>query len=337
MNSRRFWPRLALVALTLLPLTLTGCLRYAVDGEIRRDNTISGSFIFALKSELVDRLFGGEAPYLAELKKQLNAEPMKRKLLVPMKPNRGRVNLEVYRSGDLVGYRQHFDRVPFAELDPERVVIDRNQRRFIVDVDADLIGFADLNLGVAPGGESSPAATPSPGGGPRVRIGDELADRGAADGGTEGPDAGVVDADDVVAGQLRSKGIDPDTVIGDQAPQLSLRLSFPGEVISTNGDVDGRSVSWRLSLDDTRTLHVSAWDFPPKRSWTTELFLTICGLGGLGLLFQVLRFRRRRRSMHGRGTAGFSSEPAPLPLGFAGLPSLGGDDDAASTPRRVGE
>ncbi len=314
MTARLASRRVNFLALVVLPLALTGCMRYTVEAEIHRDETISGSFIFAVKSEFVDRLFGGEARFLPELRKQLTADSGELKLLVPMKPTRGDVSLSEYRSGDLVGYRQRFEGVPLAGLDRSAIRVRHVNGRFIVDVAANVIGLGDLQLGRKPGDNADATGSERP------SSPDETKDDAAKD---------------IVADQLRSEGVDPDTVIGDQRPDLRIRLTFPGEIIATNGTVDDRSVSWRLTFDDKRTLHVSAWDSPRNRSWLPQLVLAICAVGGLGVLYQLIRYRLRRR-----GTAAqLPAEAQPPSLGFAGLPTLGGDSEKDRSPSqgRVGE
>lgn len=314
MPARPTRRRAALLALVVLPLALTGCVRYAVDAEISRDNTISGSFVFAAKTEFVEELFENETRFLSELKKQLTADTSESRLLVPMNPARGNVSLSEYRSGDLVGYRQRFDAVPLAELDPSVIRVRHVDDRFIVDMSADVIGLGDLQWERGFDDDSD----------------GDSADSGSLSGGA--PRSGLPDeAEDLVAEQLRSEGVDPETVIGDQAPELRIRLTFPGDVISANGTVDDRSVLWQLKFDDTRNLHVSAWDSPRHRSWLPQLFLAICALGGLGVVYQLLRHRLRRR----RGSGGLRAEPELESPGFAGLPTLGGDAEAAG-PRPGG-
>jgi|GEM_PF-7124663 hypothetical protein len=286
-----------LLAVIALPLLLTGCVRYTVDAQINSNDTISGSFVFALSKEAIAQTYDNETQYLAELKKYLVAEPGSgdSELLVPPRPKDGEVTLSVYRVGKMLGYRQRFDRVPLSELEPSLISVRHVDRRFIVDVKATFLNSEKLEGPLRAGSETAaPPSTPPSG-----------------------------DATGQLAEQLRSQGVDPDLVLGDNRPDLRMQLSFPGEIIAGNGAVEGRTVVWKLTLGNTSDLHVSAWDSPRNRSWSTQLFLAICAVGGLGVLYQLIRYRLRRRG----AAAGLPAEVEPPPLGFAGLPSLGGDGE----------
>ncbi|PZS10801.1 MAG: hypothetical protein DLM55_03145 [Acidimicrobiales bacterium] len=301
-----------LAMLTVLLICLTGCMRYTIDGKINSDGTISGSFIFALSKATVGELFGSEGSYLAELRRQLT-QPVSAggsKFLVPPQLKHGTVNIAVYRSGDLLGYRQHFDRVPLRELDRSTFKASHTNGRFIIDIHSnfiDLQKFQDSLRDTSAAARSSsppPSAAPRPTTNPSTQLSDEL----------------------------RSQGVDPETVIGSRKPDLKIRLEFPGQIISANGNVHDRSVSWELSLNSRSVLHVSAWDAPRHRFWLWEAFFGVCAIGAAYVLYQLLRLWVRRRS----GAAVLQPEPEPRSLGFAGLPILG-DNVSAHEPGSTGK
>ncbi len=301
-----------LAMLAVLLVCLTGCMRYTIDGKIDSDDTISGSFIFALSKATVGELFGSEGSYLAELRRQLTQPGGAdgSKFLVPPRPKHGTVNIAVYRSGDLLGYRQHFDQVPLHELDRSTFRASHTDGRFIIDIHSNFIDLQKFQDSLRAAGAAARSSSPPPSAAPRPTV---------------NPSAQLSD-------ELRSQGVDPETVIGSRKPDLKIRLEFPGQIISANGDVNDRRVSWELSLNSRNVLHVSAWDTPQHRSWLWQVFFGVCAIGAAYALYQLLRRWVRRRS----GAAALQPESELRSLGFAGLPTLG-DNISSNEPGSTSE
>jgi len=75
---------------------------------------------------------------------------------------------------------------------------------------------------------------------------------------------------------------------------VSISVTFPGDVVEHNGDLDGRTVTWRAGFDDVTEMHavaeeggsgVSVW------AWVTLAVLAAALLGGL-----VITRRRREEA-----------------------------------------
>jgi hypothetical protein len=115
-------------------------------------------------------------------------------------------------------------------------------------------------------------------------------------------------------------------VRSDATADVRIRLTFPGDVIRSNGEIDGRSVTWHPKLGDTTTLTAEAH----ATSATPLKFLIGGGVAGLLLiiclvvLLLVLRRRRRSRSSYAGPSPGYPppapGSPYPPPQGGYGAP-----------------
>ncbi|MGH3429897.1 MAG: LppM family (lipo)protein [Mycobacteriales bacterium] len=303
---------LGVVALTLgMTMSLTGCFRYHVEAEIHRDDTISGSFVLAFETSFVNAVYGDEGRFLADLKQQFTKakKPSNSGLLIPPRPRRGRSKLSVYRTKGLLGYKQTFSNIPFSELEQQFFRIRHVNKRFIVDINAAVLDSGILERAITEQTQQTATAQldSQPSGGPLDS------------------DAGNKEFEDT----LRQQGIDPNTAFDPDNLDVRIWLSFPGGIISSDGDSHGRSTQWQLKLDSGRNLHASAWDAPQHKSWLLEIFFGLCAIGLAVMVFQFLRYLVRKRSSRPK----LAPEPEHHSLGFAGLPTLGGDaEDASSQP-----
>lgn len=71
------------------------------------------------------------------------------------------------------------------------------------------------------------------------------------------------------------------TVATDELGELYVRMTFPGEIVSTNGVIDEltNTISWRLRAGEPNQIRASVLSPPPSSWWIWGL-----GLGGVGLL-----------------------------------------------------
>lgn len=306
-SGHRLCHRVVTVALLAgMVFALTGCFRYTVDGEIHRDGTLSGTFVFALKQENAVKLYGAEQTFLNLLRTGLENSTGAGgpEGLVPGKPSKGKVELRVYRSGDLVGYEQRFTGIPIGDLNPKTLTIRHRDSRFIVDINVD---FLDPN---ALKQDSRPERT------------------------SPAPSKDTTELQRDLENRLRGEGVDPDLVLGKGSPDLQVRLRFPGEIISANGTVSGRTVTWRLVLGKQKSLHASAWDKPERSWWWVYLIVVVVAAWPTYLVLRWLGRRlrgwwlRRRERRPGR----LPPEPEKIDLGFEGLPALGEPDEGEPAP-----
>jgi hypothetical protein len=302
---------LGVVALALgMMMSLTGCFRYHVEAEIHRDDTISGSFVLAFETSFISAVYGDEGRFLTDIKQQFAKakKPSDSGLLIPPRPRGGRSKLNVYRAKGLLGYKQTFSNIPFSELEQQFFRIRHVNKRFIVDINAAVLDSGVLERAIT---EQAQQATAQLGSQP---TGDQ-------------PDGDAANKE--FEDKLRQQGIDPDTAFDPDNLDVRIRLSFPGGIISSDGDSHGRSTQWQLKLDSGRSLHASAWDAPRHKSWLLEIFFGLCAVGLAAMVFQFLRYLVRKRGSHVK----LAPEPEHHSLGFAGLPTLGGDvEDAPSQP-----
>jgi hypothetical protein len=122
-----------------------------------------------------------------------------------------------------------------------------------------------------------------------------------------------------------SGGGDPRVDIGalTKTAAATVRITFPGKVLSANGDITGKSVTWRPAFGERTTLAAEADDGrpvaapPSRRSEGSSPWLS-AGLAGAAavailalLIWALLAHRRRRRLVRALGPGGVA-EPAEL-------------------------
>jgi hypothetical protein len=101
------------------------------------------------------------------------------------------------------------------------------------------------------------------------------------------------------------------TAPGTGGGELRLALTFPGEVIETNGDKDGSSVTWRLAFGQRVTLTATAKDHGAKAvSPLDRLLFTLATLSALALLVAVAITLLARRQHRHRPSAIERAAPA---------------------------
>jgi hypothetical protein len=262
----------------LVALLLTGCLRYQVDLTVSSDERVSGTVVFAIKTSdpNLARSGGGIPEDL-----------------------RGKVTSEPYRQDGYLGERVTLHELTFAET--ERLFVSASRAR-----------------GARPG--ASPAASPSPG---------ATGTRPGPGGATPGPSAtpnptatgsapGPTTTGDVPENHstfsfrregdrvhVRGETTFPFFAFGGAGTNFQARitLTFPGDVVSTNGRQDGRSVTWEVSPDRPTRIDAVAQLSTTGPAW---LMWAVAGGGGLVVLVLVgtlVWLARRRRAAVPAGAA----------------------------------
>ncbi|MEP6695334.1 MAG: hypothetical protein ABJA34_00485 [Pseudonocardiales bacterium] len=95
-------------------------------------------------------------------------------------------------------------------------------------------------------------------------------------------------------------------------PELRIKMTFPGEVLTSNGTINGRSVTWHPKLGQRTLLSAEA-----RTTAVIPKLLAIAG-GVVGLLLVIglvvlLVLRRRRRVREA-----YAGQPAYAPAGYGG-------------------
>jgi hypothetical protein len=124
-------------ALTLLALLLSACIKLDMDVEVAANDTVSGTVIFAVRSELLD-LAGGTGS-IGDI---LGSE-------APLPEGVEGVTQERYEDDEFTGQQFTFDAVPLAQFnqneDPDALRIERQGDEFLVS------GVLDLTSGALSG------------------------------------------------------------------------------------------------------------------------------------------------------------------------------------------
>ncbi|MDP9241338.1 MAG: hypothetical protein M3O55_11990 [Actinomycetota bacterium] len=136
-------------------------------------------------------------------------------------------------------------------------------------------------------------------------------------------------------------------------PELRIKLTFPGEMLKSNGEIDGRSVTWHPRLGQTTELTAEA-----RSTAVIPKLLAIAGgvvglllVIGLILLLLVLRRRRRARAAYATPAGypaggydpayqgGYGGQPpaqpaywGPAPAGNTGSSPWQGPSDGYASP-----
>jgi hypothetical protein len=121
----------------------------------------------------------------------------------------------------------------------------------------------------------------------------------------------VVDGEVDFSGVADQPGIDPEAI--SKGWNVTVRITFPGEVQFANGEIDRRTVTWRPVYGHKTSLTAGAEDQPPsgftmpdlRKFSGPALLLLIAGAVGEVLVVTVaaLLVRRRRAQAQGRQAA----------------------------------
>lgn len=231
-----------LAAFGALAVLLTACLKLDMDIEVASDNTVSGTVIFGVQSELAE-LAGGQIEDLFTD--------------APLPSDVPGVSAEEYEDDEFVGQRFIFDAVPLDRFnsgeDPDQLRIERDGNVFRVS------GALDLTTG-----EEATGPT----------------------------------------------GFDPSEFL--EGAELRISITFPGEVTSSNGQIDGDTVTWVPEIGDRIELEATANATGGGGGTTTALLVAGAAAVILAVVIGVLMARRRRSSAVGPG-AGPEAGPEEMP------------------------
>ncbi len=234
--------RVAMVA--ALALLLTGCLKLDMDLQIRSDDTVDGSVVFAINKDVLELtggsaedLLGGETPFPSDVEG---------------------VTTEEYDDGEFAGQRFGFDGVPIGVFvsdpnDPEALSIVRDGDTFEVS------GVFDLSQGAT---------------------------------GATGP----VDAQQFF-----------------ESAEIRIAITFPGEVIESNGEVDGNTVSWAPKFGERVEIQATGSAIEGAGSSSNTLLYVLIALGIVAVIaiaVVVVMMSRRKGPEAGAAAPGEVAPPA---------------------------
>jgi hypothetical protein len=147
--------------------------------------------------------------------------------------------------------------------------------------------------------------------------------------------SGVLDLSTGVTGT--TGGLDPEQFL--QGAQLRVRITFPGEVTSSNGQVDGNTVTWEPEVGERLELQATASAIDSGGSSNLTMWLIIGGaiLLAIIVIAVVLSQRRKRPPAAGDGAApeAVTAPPSPAPMSPSGTetaPSAGAPAPPSAPP-----
>lgn len=177
--------KLALFA-TLAVIALSGCLRFSADLALAEDDTVTGSFVVAVKEGTGENFEMSDRAMAEDIWSDYRAASTLEN-----------VKIRDYKADGFAGIKVSFSDAPLAAFAPA----------------ADAWGIS--------------------------RVGDEFVVSGPSNGSTTAPDGAATDgtaAEGAFTGDLSQL----------EGAELTVSITFPGEVTSSNGQVSGRTVTWNL-------------------------------------------------------------------------------------------
>jgi hypothetical protein len=261
----------AVVAL-LATVLLGGCLKLDADFTVSDDDTVAGTFVFAVDKQLL-ALTGQDASSLTEqVQSGLETDA----------PTAGTISAEPYEDDDFVGATVTFSDVPLddfnvpgAEGPGDALTITHDGDEFQVS------GQLDFELGELPGGE----------GGPNI-----------------------------------------DELLASSEPELSIALTFPGEVTSANGSIDGCTVTWEPSLTEPTSFEATADDSGGCTESIKWWAWILIGLGVLVLIGGIVAIVRTIKKEKARRPSSQPTGPAAAASGAAATAASAEELPPESTP-----
>ncbi|MGZ8625229.1 MAG: LppM family (lipo)protein [Actinomycetota bacterium] len=137
--------------------------------------------------------------------------------------------------------------------------------------------------------------------------------------------SGVLDLA-AASGASGLSGIDPGTFL--QGAQLQIRITFPGEVTETNGEVSGTTVTWIPEVGERLELEATASAIGGGGDSNTTLFLIIGAVVVvLAIVVVIVLMQRRKKpavAAAGADGTGATAPGAPLQSGEP-TPPVGGE------------
>jgi hypothetical protein len=240
---RRRWRTVAKVAAVgALALLLTSCLKLDMRLELKSDNTVGGSIIFAVDKQVLDLTGASAEDILGSA--------------APLPSGAPGVTSKDYDDGKFVGKEYAFDAVPLDEFagdpsDPDSLSIVREGDLFKV--------------------------------------------------------SGVLDLSQGVTGATGLSGVNVEDLFA--SAQISISITFPGEVKSSNGTVSGNTVTWTPKFGDRLELQATGSAVASGGSSSIVMWVLI-GAGVILLLIIVFVLLSRRGKGGTPAAVGFEGAPA---------------------------
>lgn len=267
----------ATLAVALL-VALTGCMKLDFEATISSDDTVSGRMNFGVEKAVLAFTQQSEDEFIEELMDQAESGAAEREglSLFDREPDEGDVSYEPFKTDDYVGITYNFEDIPLDELDSEDFSLEHKGDKYILDATLDL---TDENISSA-----DPSATPGVTPDPSPSESSDFGDFG--------------DTSELFANA-----------------EIDFKFTFPGEVLESNGDINGRSVSWEPEYGETTELEAEARDKPKGGSDSDSKTWLWILLGVAAVLLIVVAVvvsilaMRRKTPPPGAGQAGYPGYP----------------------------
>jgi hypothetical protein len=114
--------------------------------------------------------------------------------------------------------------------------------------------------------------------------------------------SGVLDLSSGLTGATGLTGFDPSQFL--QGAELRVRVTFPGEVIEANGEVDGNSVTWTPVVGERTDIEATGSAIESGGSSNLMLWLIIGGVALLLVIAAVVILARRKPAASPEGAEG---------------------------------
>jgi hypothetical protein len=124
-----------------------------------------------------------------------------------------------------------------------------------------------------------------------------------------------------------------DELLASSEPQLSIALTFPGEVTSSNGSIDGCTVSWEPALTEATSFEATANDSGGCTESIKWWAWILIGIGVLVLIGGIVAIVRTIKKEKSRGPTSPPTGPATAAASGAAVTGAATDDlPPESTP-----
>lgn len=98
---------------------------------------------------------------------------------------------------------------------------------------------------------------------------------------------------DALSGPVNAPGTDPDALAALGQPEISVVMTFPGDVVEANGNISGRTVTWDQTIVGVTALQAVGGAEGAGLPWL-PILAVVAGVILLVLLLGLLVWRRRR-------------------------------------------
>ena len=247
-------------------MVLGGCLRYQVDLSVSTDQRVSGTVVFAIRTS--------------------GSNVVRANTEIPSDLT-DRVSVQPYEQDGYLGERLSLDRLTFE------------QAGRLFDQVGPLIDQANRTRSRTPTGSATPTAPASPTVAPTgtapVRATDGTGSPGDSGQRNQSTITFTRDGDLLRVGGVTSFPLFASTG-NEQNFDVRIALTFPGDIVSTNGDRHDRTVSWVVSPDRPTQISVVARLSDTAPAMARWLLVGGGGLAAVLVAVLVTALVRRRRA-----------------------------------------